>query len=241
MTIPTSAPVIFCGPFPSHKHDDCFMQIAAFSNFRPAQPAGSMPVIWGTKSGFWPDIPVVDMISLSGLLFGPKVPSIMRLRRWGGTMNRLLIVACSRRKKPAKEQMPAIERYDGPAFRVLRKFLREQEGPVPTILILSGKYGLIEADASIRNYEFRMTPATAEQLRPTVLRRLRKVLRAGPIRSVGVCLGRDYRQAVKGLEDQLPKGATVEVLGGGLGHRLTRLREWLNRPGAKSDDVGGGM
>lgn len=155
-------------------------------------------------------------------------------------MNRLLIVACSHRKKPAKEQMPAIERYDGPAFRVLRKFLREQEGPVPTILILSGKYGLIDAGARIRDYNLRMTPANAEKLRPTVLKRLRKVLRAGPIRSVGVCLGRDYRQAVEGLEAQLPEGATVEVIGGGLGQRLTRLREWLHRVGAKNDGEGGG-
>jgi Family of unknown function (DUF6884) len=150
-------------------------------------------------------------------------------------MNRLLIVACSKRKKPTNKQMPAIERYDGPAFRVLRKYLREQQGPVPRVLILSGKYGLIDAVTPIRDYDFRMTPATADGLRPAVLKRLRQVLRAGPIRSVGVCLGRDYSQAVEGLEAQLPEGATVEVIGGGLGQRLTRLREWLNRCGAKND------
>ena len=41
-------------------------------------------------------------------------------------MCRMLILSCSSRKKPTNRQMPAIERYDGPAFRVLRKFLREQ-------------------------------------------------------------------------------------------------------------------
>ncbi len=146
-------------------------------------------------------------------------------------MDRLLIVACSHRKKPAREQLPAIERYDGPAFRVLRKFLRQRQGPMPRILILSGKYGLIDADTRIREYDYRLTPAAAQQLRPAIFKRLRKELRVGPIRSVGLCLGWDYRQAVEGLEEQLPDGATVEVIGGGLGRRLTRLREWLYRAG----------
>jgi hypothetical protein len=134
-------------------------------------------------------------------------------------MNRLLVIACSGRKKPASEEMPAIERYDGPAFRVLRKFLRDRKGPEPRILILSGKYGLLDAVTPIRDYDFRITPASADKLRPAVLKRLRKVLRAGPICSVGVCLGRDYRHAVEGLEAELPEGATVDVIGGGLGQR----------------------
>jgi hypothetical protein len=100
---------------------------------------------------------------------------------------------------------------------------------MPKILILSGKYGLIEAGKRIRAYDRRINLATAEALRPAVLRRLRKVLKAEPIWSVGLCLGRDYRQAVEGLEHQLPDGATVEVIGGGLGLRLKRLREWLYR------------
>lgn len=153
-------------------------------------------------------------------------------------MSRLLIVACSRRKKTARGQLPAIERYDGPAFRVLRKFLREQQGPMPRILILSGKYGLIDAGKRIQDYDLRMTTATAEMLRPAVLRRLRKVLKAGPIQSVGLCVGQDYRQAVDGLEHQLPEGVTVEVIGGGLGQRLTRLHEWLYR-GQQTNDADG--
>jgi hypothetical protein len=150
-------------------------------------------------------------------------------------MNRLLIVACSHRKKAGNGQLPAIERYDGPAFRVLRKYLRERRGPMPRILILSAKYGLIDAVTPIRNYDLRMTKATAEALRPVVLKRLRKVLRADSIRSVGVCLGADYREAVEGLEAQISEGTRVEVIGGGLGRRLTRLRDWLYRDGVMND------
>ena len=36
-------------------------------------------------------------------------------------MTRLLIVACSRAKRPDAGSLPAIDRYDGPAFRLLRR------------------------------------------------------------------------------------------------------------------------
>ena len=40
-------------------------------------------------------------------------------------MNRLLILACSQCKSPAGGILPAIDRYDGPGFPALRKFLGE--------------------------------------------------------------------------------------------------------------------
>src|SRR5205823_3374660 len=106
-------------------------------------------------------------------------------------------------------------------------------------LILSGKYGLIDAVTPIRDYDFRMTPSAAIRLRPSVLERLRQVVGTAPISTIGVCLGRDYRHAIEGLEEQLPEGTTVEVIGGGLGRRLTKLRQWLNRPGAENDNASG--
>ena len=38
---------------------------------------------------------------------------------------RLLILSCSQRKHETQEPLPAIERYNGPLFFVLRRFLRE--------------------------------------------------------------------------------------------------------------------
>jgi hypothetical protein len=62
-------------------------------------------------------------------------------------VNRLLILSCSQRKAPWEGDLPALDRYDGPAFRVLRKYLRTHSDDSLAILILSAKFGLIEAEA----------------------------------------------------------------------------------------------
>ena len=42
---------------------------------------------------------------------------------------RLLVLACSERKRAGPGLLPAAERYDGPAFRVLRAYLRTAADP----------------------------------------------------------------------------------------------------------------
>src|SRR5947209_2723394 len=91
-------------------------------------------------------------------------------------MSRLLIVACSQRKNPAQGQLPAIDRYDGPVFRVIRKYLREGAGDAPIVLILSAKYGLITSDLEIPDYNCRLSAASAARLRSRVLQTAGHVL-----------------------------------------------------------------
>lgn len=143
-------------------------------------------------------------------------------------MNRLLLIACCERKTPSLGLLPAIERYDGPTFRVLRNYLRADPRHVPGILILSAKFGLIGASELIPDYDCRLTPSGVKRLRPVVLAKLRKELRSSPVNAVGLCLGRDYGQVIKGFEVDLPEGASIEYIGGGLGRRLTQLRDWLH-------------
>ena len=58
---------------------------------------------------------------------------------------RLLILSCSQRKRETQEPLPAIERYNGPLFFVLRRFLREcpRQARQLDVYILSAAYGLI--------------------------------------------------------------------------------------------------
>lgn len=75
----------------------------------------------------------------------------------------LLIIACSGRKRTDSGLLPAIARYDGGHFRVLRK--ARTDGYLSNyldVLILSAKYGLIEACKPIANYEQRMNRNTSQ-------------------------------------------------------------------------------
>ena len=40
---------------------------------------------------------------------------------------RLLILGCADRKRDSSGLLPALDRYDGPAYRVIRNFLREYQ------------------------------------------------------------------------------------------------------------------
>lgn len=145
-------------------------------------------------------------------------------------MGRLLVVACSQRKKPAAGLLPALDRYDGPAFRVLRKYLRDAEGTAPVVLILSAKYGLVAASRKIPTYDCRMSARSACALRPRVLKVAQRVLASQPWLAIGICAGKDYQLALEGLSELIPDGVRVDMIRGGQGPRLTALRDWLHQP-----------
>ncbi|SKB15099.1 hypothetical protein PL11201_690120 [Planktothrix sp. PCC 11201] len=66
------------------------------------------------------------------------------------------------------EFLPAIERYNGVAFRVVRKFLQEQTTDYLDIFILSAKFGLIPAYQLIPNYDQKMDRVRSQELKPLV-------------------------------------------------------------------------
>jgi hypothetical protein len=144
-------------------------------------------------------------------------------------MHRLLVMSCSQRKALEAGPIPAIDRYDGPAFRVLRKYRREVLDPTLTVLILSAEYGLIEADQQISYYDLRLTRTSASAMRSRVLERARHFLDSNDWKTIGLCAGREYQVALEGLSSLVPDGVPFDLIQGGLGPRLTRLRDWLRR------------
>lgn len=143
-------------------------------------------------------------------------------------MDRLLVIACSERKLADEGPMAAVERYDGPAFRVLRKYLRGASIGTPTVLILSAKFGLIPSAQAIPYYDFRLTKESAASLQPQVTDALSAHLSAQKWDSIAVCAGKDYRVALEGLPALVREGTRLETLAGGLGVRLTNLKKWLH-------------
>jgi Family of unknown function (DUF6884) len=142
---------------------------------------------------------------------------------------RLLILGCSQRKCPNPEPLPALERYDGPAFRVLRKFLRDSPGEAQLvdILVLSAEFGLLSAHQAIPNYDRRMTPQRASELRTQVLDDLKHILATGNAQRLFISAPKDYLHALAGYEHVIADGLSITISMGTQGRKLSELRDWL--------------
>ncbi len=141
----------------------------------------------------------------------------------------LLVVACSRRKRRTDGAVPAMERYDGVNYRILRKVAREGRWPQGVdLLILSAKHGLLEPGACIEDYDQSMTPEQARALWPDVSAGLaRRVGRHG-YEEVFLNLGRSYRLAIEGWESRLSHQLRVIYAPGGIGQKASAMLRWLN-------------
>lgn len=144
-------------------------------------------------------------------------------------MSRLLIMGCSQRKLATPGLTPALQRYDGGNFRVLKKFIRENGRPQNlTVLILSAQYGLLLEKDLIEDYDQRMTPRLAASHAEQVAKRL-EMLYTSPYafcEEAFVVLGADYRPAIN--MDQVRQIATnVSEAIGPMGVQASQLKAWL--------------
>lgn len=137
---------------------------------------------------------------------------------------RLLILGCADRKRESDGPLPALDRYDGPSYRVLRKFLRDYQWPEDmSVAVLSAQHGLFGVLKGIEDYNKRMDPATARAQASECSRILRKW--ASSHRSVHVSLGKDYMPAVQPGLEMLE--LEQEVFDGPIGQKLHQLKTFL--------------
>jgi hypothetical protein len=137
----------------------------------------------------------------------------------------LVLVGCSRRKVAAPGLLPAIERYDGPIFRLLRRFLRISTRPI-SIHILSAAYGLIPADQPIPWYDCQMSTDRATALCPAVDASLREIANAHPFAAAFVCMSAMYREALPEFAAFMP-AVPIQIASGTIGRQLGMLHDWL--------------
>lgn len=139
----------------------------------------------------------------------------------------LLLVGCSARKTPAMARGRAWNLYDGRVFQVLKKALRDRPdwGRELFVVIVSARYGVIEADRVIEAYDERLTANEAVVRRALFSEQLRAIVFGREFRSVRVDLGRAYRSALPDL-DALFAPTPVEWASGGIGARNARTRRW---------------
>lgn len=149
----------------------------------------------------------------------------------------LLILACSQRKRPDTELLPAIERYDGGSYRVLRK--AQHEGYLSAnldILILSAKYGLIAASTPITDYQMRMTLQQAKAIREQTMEAFKAYTSSKNYQEFYIDLGQDYLPAIEGISKIISE-SPVMYAQGRIGQRQAQLKGWLIKRYLDSSNV----
>jgi hypothetical protein len=137
----------------------------------------------------------------------------------------LVVLGCSATKVETDGVLPAIHLYDGPTFRVLRSFLRENRWPEAlSLAVLSAKFGLIGGLAQIPYYNQRMTRARASELGPSVTASLQEL--GAEHRTVDLVLGQDYRETID-LRTAEMTGSSFRFAEGAIGMKLNRLHHLL--------------
>jgi hypothetical protein len=142
----------------------------------------------------------------------------------------LLVLGCSQTKRDSPGLLPAIDRYDGSAYRVLRNYLRECEWPGQlSVAILSAKYGLVGGLTEIELYDQRMTKEMAASLAPGCTATL--TAWASEHSSIHLSLGKDYLPAVQPAIDQEIK-QKADIFDGPIGMKLAQIKGLLEKTGS---------
>lgn len=139
---------------------------------------------------------------------------------------RLLLLSCSRRKRRTRKLLTAVERYDGPAFRVLRRYLSGRPATQPEVLILSAKWGVISGDTLLPHYDRRMTASRLREIRPLVIAKLHEVFKFCLYSDVFISMSENYLQVIQGLPEIA--GVTIYTSRGGRARKLSALYDWLH-------------
>ncbi|MBM3156557.1 MAG: hypothetical protein FJ004_04655 [Chloroflexi bacterium] len=134
----------------------------------------------------------------------------------------LLIIACSATKKQTSAPLTALELYDGPAYRVLRKGLNGS-GVRPEIWILSAKHGLIESRFPLLPYDVKMDQENIQELSPEIELFVKRFAPPGKFRKILIWAGKQYLFA---LPPTFLTRAEVDIAQGSIGRKLSVLKGW---------------
>lgn len=151
-------------------------------------------------------------------------------------MRRLLILSCSQRKSSDIDLVPALHRYNGPAFMVVRRFIREE--PVVAkqldVYILSAELGIISAQLLIPNYDKTISSQRAVELNESAVSKLSDIFDTGYTEAC-IIMSKRYLAVLEGWQSFIPSGVAVTVITAAQGLSLTKLKEWLyGKPEATS-------
>ncbi len=156
-------------------------------------------------------------------------------KKLDGSFNDLLIISCSQKKVKTPVLLPAIERYDGPYYRSLRKIMRRSDyNNSLDVAIISAKYGLLQSYDEIEDYNLKMNADIANIKRDSVAIPLRKQILKKKYENIFINLGKDYLLAIKGFDKNLQLKINFRYADGKIGKRLSQMKKWLEERHIKS-------
>lgn len=155
---------------------------------------------------------------------------------------RHLILACSATKTHHPDAIPALVRYDGPAWRVLRHYLTagdhacyERLKHDLDITVISAKYGMFDAFTPIHDYNHPMDADRAAWIMHHQVGYADVHVRAARAHADGgyhhtlIAGGRLYRTIGHDLIHDDPAAfGHVQATYGGIGTQLGQLKQWLH-------------
>ena len=139
----------------------------------------------------------------------------------------LLIISCSGRKEKTPRSIPALMRYKGPLYTTLHKARRENCFPKSLdILIVSARYGLLKSDEPIEDYDQKMDDNRAEELRPSIQKKLEAFLDGKDYDQLFNGLWKDYQAVLEGfdLERHFENVILVET---NRGKKMSQFKTWI--------------
>lgn len=142
---------------------------------------------------------------------------------------RLLIVNCSATKTDLPRTVAALDRYDGPMFRMLRRAHREGvwDAVRTDLAVVSAEFGLISALMPIPRYDRLLDEARALDLAPPASRLLRLWQRRNEYTHVALALARRYRPVLEDAVPLLIPMPAVVWITGRPGEMMARVKTWL--------------
>ncbi len=137
----------------------------------------------------------------------------------------LVILGCSQRKRQTSRLIPAIERYDGPMFKVYRKHADERGDLV--LFVLSARFGLIPGHRLIPRYERRLRASDRDDAQADVERDLQAVVDELRPSRLFASVGKSYWPLVRRPLDRRALGDKLTIASGSIGRRASQLVQWL--------------
>lgn len=147
---------------------------------------------------------------------GMKIENNIVTLNSGLRRKRLLIMSCSKSKRD--DGGKAINVYDGPAYKILRKYNKRNKDI--DVKIISAKYALIDKNDLIEPYDYKMDQNISEVYKKVLVESLRSLIKKYD--EVFVFGGKLYQNV-------MPMDPKLRFSDGTIGKQLHQLNSWLNK------------